>query len=324
MATTVFACVVAVALSSGDEATQFLSGRSHEAPEVSPKLDPESHKVFYKMDYPHDEQPPTDKPHEKSDFTHPYPVIQENEAYDKDYVKDENNDGGEWKAQMEYDTLRHKILKVRQGVDQKKEFMKQAEQEVQVAQDAHEASAESVKKAQNKTQEAKAEAEEAAKKVDELEGRKYHRGEHPKIGGKLGPAIDKVKEEMDNFEKCQEQLEKARSKLETLVEEHEAAMRAKAEAAANMGEGGAEGLDESLEARVVREEEEDEDAHKSLEEREKELADAQSELDKAAEKLRKFRHEQAVGPGVTVKDGAASLFLSSTALFAVLAAGIAL
>jgi len=42
-------------------------------------------------------------------FKHPYPTIQDSEDFDKDYVKDENTDNGEYKAQAEYDSLRHKI-----------------------------------------------------------------------------------------------------------------------------------------------------------------------------------------------------------------------
>merc|ERR1719272_111464 len=39
-------------------------------------------------------------------FGHPYPIVQESNHYDSDFVKDENEDDGHWKAQNEYDTLR--------------------------------------------------------------------------------------------------------------------------------------------------------------------------------------------------------------------------
>merc|ERR1719498_1037213 len=52
----------------------------------------------------------------KTKFDHPYPVVQESRDYDKDYVKDENNDNGEWKAQMEYDRLRAKITEAKKGL----------------------------------------------------------------------------------------------------------------------------------------------------------------------------------------------------------------
>jgi len=42
-------------------------------------------------------------------FGHPYPTIQDSEDFDKDFVKDENADNGEYTAQSEYDRLRHKV-----------------------------------------------------------------------------------------------------------------------------------------------------------------------------------------------------------------------
>merc|ERR1719458_1841664 len=66
---------------------------------ISPKLDPESDKVF---------------------FGHPYPAVQDTNEFDRDYVKDENNDGGEWKAQMDYDLLRTKLSKAQDDMEKAK------------------------------------------------------------------------------------------------------------------------------------------------------------------------------------------------------------
>merc|ERR1719230_184779 len=49
-------------------------------------------------------------------WTAPYPKVQSPEKFDKDYVKDENADGGHWKAQMDYDTLKMKYYKQQQTV----------------------------------------------------------------------------------------------------------------------------------------------------------------------------------------------------------------
>merc|ERR1719240_1108155 len=73
---------------------------------INPELDPTSDKKFFGKDYPDDVRPPV-----HHHFDHPYPTVQDSERYDKDYVKDENDDGGYWKAQMEYDALKNKLAK---------------------------------------------------------------------------------------------------------------------------------------------------------------------------------------------------------------------
>jgi len=47
-------------------------------------------------------------------FKHPYPTVQDSEDFDKDFVKDENTDNGEYTAQSEYDSLRHKVTLLKQ------------------------------------------------------------------------------------------------------------------------------------------------------------------------------------------------------------------
>ena len=75
---------------------------------ISPALRPEAPKKFNK-DYPVDKAPAVDVLH----FKHPYPVVQDTEDFDKDFVKDENSDNGEFKAQSEYDRLRHKLTQLK-------------------------------------------------------------------------------------------------------------------------------------------------------------------------------------------------------------------
>merc|ERR1719345_727425 len=73
---------------------------------INPELDPTSDTKFFKKDYPDDDRsPPVHK------WSHPYPTVQDSDHYDKDYVADENEDGGYWKAQMEYDELGSRVQK---------------------------------------------------------------------------------------------------------------------------------------------------------------------------------------------------------------------
>jgi hypothetical protein len=81
---------------------------------VSPALRPESNKKFFGKDYPRDERPKVDVLH----FNHPYPVVQDSEEFYKDFVSDQNADNGEWKAQQEYDRLRHKLRQLKKDAAQ--------------------------------------------------------------------------------------------------------------------------------------------------------------------------------------------------------------
>merc|ERR1712113_859308 len=79
------------------------------------------------------------------DFTHPYPDVQASTAYDEDFVKDENSDNGEWKAQADYDLLRAKKRKEENDVkeaegkkaekEKEKDVLKKAEEKLKDAQD---------------------------------------------------------------------------------------------------------------------------------------------------------------------------------------------
>merc|ERR1719450_18540 len=98
-------------------------------PELSPPLSPRSHDKFFDHDYPDDQRPGAPKGY---DFQHPFPVVQDSGDYDKDYVKDENSDGGQWSAQMKYDQLRLKISEkeaaAKRAAFEKNEFEKQLEE----------------------------------------------------------------------------------------------------------------------------------------------------------------------------------------------------
>jgi len=47
-------------------------------------------------------------------FKHPYPTVQDSEDFDKDFVKDQNTDNGEYTAQSEYDSQRHIVSLLKQ------------------------------------------------------------------------------------------------------------------------------------------------------------------------------------------------------------------
>merc|ERR1711881_515397 len=97
-------------------AMTVVEGAVHHAKRISPAVD-SSDKKFFDKDYPADRRPVADKYYV---FDHPYPAVQDSGDYDKDYVKDENSDGGRWKAQMDYDTLRSKIRKAKDKLSELK------------------------------------------------------------------------------------------------------------------------------------------------------------------------------------------------------------
>merc|ERR1719478_1660884 len=76
---------------------------------VHPKID-ESHDRFFRRNFP-DDHSPANSGHFDS---HPYPTVQESDAYEKDYVTDRNDDGGYWDAHMKYDNLKNKLAKEKQ------------------------------------------------------------------------------------------------------------------------------------------------------------------------------------------------------------------
>lgn len=81
---------------------------------IVPELDPKSDKKFFGPPFPAD-YPDDDKPHKVAHAFagdgKTYPEMQGQAEYDKDYVKDENDDSGEWAAQHEYDELRSKLAR---------------------------------------------------------------------------------------------------------------------------------------------------------------------------------------------------------------------
>merc|ERR1719203_114189 len=61
---------------------------------IVPALDPKDDGKFFKHDYPYDL-----KPLMEDRWSHPFPLVQRSKDYDRDYVKDENYDGGQWELE---------------------------------------------------------------------------------------------------------------------------------------------------------------------------------------------------------------------------------
>jgi len=90
-----------------------VDGQHKATEEIQPSLAPKSHKKFFGKDYPDDLRPTIDA---APKWSYPYPKVQSDAKYDADYVKDENNDGGHWKAQMDYDEIKMKYIKQQAAV----------------------------------------------------------------------------------------------------------------------------------------------------------------------------------------------------------------
>lgn len=234
-----FAFLVAVTFPKTQAAIRTNERKHLQKPEVSPDLDPESHKRFFEKDYPHDVQPTVSSDHALSQ---PYPDMQDASAFDKDYVKDENGDDGEWKAQMDYDTLRHKISKEKNDVEEALRGEQREKAKLESARTQEKAAAEKAAAASKKADEARKKTKELETKVERLEG---DAGGDGKLGqgGNLGngtggrgenssvveEAVSKVEKETDELKECKRQLEEARAQLAEVLKEQEAAEKERRE-----------------------------------------------------------------------------------------------
>merc|ERR1719161_4540 len=95
---------------------------SSQPQKLSPPLtDVSSDKKFFgppfPADYPDDKRPVSNKGilDKVKGPDQPYPALQSQADYDRDYVKDENSDTGAWQAQFEYDRLRRELQKAQEA-----------------------------------------------------------------------------------------------------------------------------------------------------------------------------------------------------------------
>mmetsp|Transcript_48029 Transcript_48029/g.104583 ORF Transcript_48029/g.104583 Transcript_48029/m.104583 type:complete len:339 (-) Transcript_48029:152-1168(-) len=193
-------------LGGGAVATRTILSQSRLAgARINPELDPTSHKEFFNVDYPDDARP---KVADGQKFTYPYPLLQPDKHFDADYVKDENDDGGEWKAQMDYDRLRTLIQKQKTEEEQAEQVVHTERKKLDEAKKEQAAAEEAVHLAKEALEKAQKAAEEAKKKDDAAKG-------------KVGEAKAGVDKEGNDLKGCQEKLQHAKDELKRLTEEKE-------------------------------------------------------------------------------------------------------
>jgi len=193
---------------------------------ISPALEPKSDKKFFGKDYTDDKGPAVNKYYV---FDHPYPAVQDSGDFDKDFVKDENSDGGRWAAQMEYDLLRSKIRAAKEKMEQLKVKMEKEHGDYLKAKTEAESTYNDVVETNKEVAAAKRARDEAVKKVNELEG--SSRADGTKTGGAVGRAIGDVQKEMDDLEKCKKALANAKEKLRKLLKQKEEEKKVQAQEA---------------------------------------------------------------------------------------------
>merc|ERR1719401_2524203 len=187
-------------------------------PKLSPTLEPRSSKKFFTKDYSADHAPPVVDAF-WHDFDHPYPAVQDHEDYDRDFVKDENSDGGKWNAQMDYDALRHKMSKATKGLKDLEKKRDAEASDVDIVKNKLQSAVDEEKAAEARRQEAEEEAEAAQKQVDEA-------------AAAAQAASNKVEKKMKNCEQLKNKLEDAKENLRRLLDKQEELKEKATEAAA--------------------------------------------------------------------------------------------
>jgi len=265
---------------AGRENTQ-MRGHVESVDEISPELRPKSDKKFFGRDYPDDLRP--GRVHK---FDHPYPTVQDSEDYDRDFVRDENSEKGEWSAQMDYDMLKNKLMKEKAQLRVAKEKMDEEKLEWQGA-------AERERAAEAASNAAEANARDAQKALENV-------GDVSGVSG----VSEKVEDEIDDLKKCEQELAKAKAELNKVMDEV-AQARAKADAAAADADV-AEDKSEAAEKRESEWEEkvktETEQVAKARNAYEKKLAEfkaLEKQLDVAAHKLKAVRNKEDCKGGIT-------------------------
>jgi len=281
---------------------------------VPPLTDVESDKEFMGKDYPDDLRPGV-RHFKRYDWDHPYPIVQEDTQYDKDYVKDENNDSGEWSAQHDYDVIRSKIAKTKSRVDDLKRRIEAMGGDIDAIR-AEELAAEKAAKGAEK------DADAARKNADGANGNAA------KLEGEEDGAAKGVSGEMSDLEKCKEELRKVEEELKRLLKEKDAKNGDANAAELALKKAAMEAelrqmSEAELEAKLAEEKAEWKKAQEAYEKQKADLKGTQDALDKAAEKLRKFREKEDDGKGsnggvypVAFHSGANSRSVSLTALVA--------
>jgi len=268
---------------------------------IHPELEPVSDSKFYDghhADYPTDGRPPANV---KDHFSFPFPIVQDSHDYDKDYVKDENGDGGEWKAQAYYDKLRMGIGAARAAADRAQEKMVEEKKELDHKIGQEKAAALEADEQQKLADKAAKEAAEAHEDVQEAE--------------KVIDSSEKfVNKEVTDIEECKKQLAEAKAHLDKLLKKHQDRMDAQAKAdairARNAAADAAAARDGAANAReLARLQAECDRLDALVAKAEAALAKSQAELEAAASKLKGHRkadgeHSKGQNGGVYSKSAA--------------------
>jgi len=270
------------------------TGSQERANRTNPELKPESDAKFFKKDYPDDLRPGVTK---RFGFTHPYPAVQDSEDYARDFVKDENNDGGEWKAQMEYDNLRSKLQREYSDVIASEKNDAKEKHEFEEAQNANKKAEQEKAQAEQKAEAARKRARETADALKRFED-------------EIQDAINKVEAEIKDLEGCKEKLAVARQQLKELMATkkqleikhretmaiHDAVEASEKQRLANLPKESPESetrekVDKMKRDIAVKEHETEIDG-RSYEDQLKRIEATRAELDKAAARLRSVRKKE--------------------------------
>jgi len=216
---------------------------------VPPLVDVTTDKKFFgppfPADYPDDVQPAAER--KLFSKTKVYPKVQAEDHFDEDFVKDENSDGGKWKAQQDYDAARTKLANQQ---SQRENAAKRAANEGRDVDNAEKSAAERQKsedeasKAARDAEGAEASGRDAEKRARDKVGEKQaahdakvaerakrEADKHKTAEEKQKELADEVKEsekalakEKESFANCQKQLEEAKARVKAL-EAEEAALK---------------------------------------------------------------------------------------------------
>lgn len=270
-------------MQAGREDSQ-MRGHAEITEKISPELRPKDDKKFFARDYPDDLRP--GRIHK---FDHPYPTVQDSEDYDTDFVKDENNEKGEWSAQIDYDMLKTKLQKMKAALrplkkkmeDEKKEWLDAVEREkaAEAASNAAESNAE--------------DAQSALGDVGDVSG--------------VSGASEKVEDETSDLKKCEEELAKVKAELKKLMDKiNEAEAKADAAAAdADVAEDESEAAEKKeaeWEEKVKKEKQDVAKARTAYDKKLDEFKALEKKLDVAARKLSKIRNKEDCSGGILNDD----------------------
>jgi len=189
------------------------------APISPPLKDVQSDKKFFGTngDYGQDTRPVPDKSimdKLKGGSNLPYPALQSKSHFDEDYVKDENNDRGAWKAQFEYDALRKKLAQEQGDIGGAQDRLNKEKAEEDAAQKKADDAAKNAADAQNGADEASKESSGGAN--DDTQILPPSDANLKKLKKQVAEAEAHYAKEKKDFEQCQKELDEAKKLVEDL------------------------------------------------------------------------------------------------------------